>query len=341
MMHYVGENKVMTYGYLENMAPLLMQVELTEACNLRCKFCYNSQKPRYNKRIFEMLELLSSQGVMQINLTGGEPLAHPQFFEILEKACSLFPNVVILSNGALMTEEVLEKIHQYDVTSVNISIHGDEKKHEELTQVKGCYQKSINAIKYFLDKKKILVASNFVLNGSNFNMLKSTIKSMQKIGLEFMTITRFIPVGIGSTARDLVLTENQLIEAFRIVYEHNNSGQRPHIEFAEATPFCALPQELWSIANCCSYGYDRFYVDVTGELMVCGLSRIKLGGNILELPINEIKKNSFVFKKFIANEHVTEKCKNCPTFELCHGGCRAAALSNGSWEGTPDPNMKA
>ena len=74
-----------------------------------------------------MLELLSSQGVMQINLTGGEPLAHPQFFEILEKACSLFPNVVILSNGALMTEEVLEKIHQYDVTSVNISIHGDEK----------------------------------------------------------------------------------------------------------------------------------------------------------------------------------------------------------------------
>lgn len=35
----------MTYDYLADMAPLLMQVELTEACNLRCKFCYNSQKP--------------------------------------------------------------------------------------------------------------------------------------------------------------------------------------------------------------------------------------------------------------------------------------------------------
>ncbi|MCM1500070.1 MAG: radical SAM protein [Clostridium sp.] len=330
----------MTYEYLENMAPLLMQVELTEACNLRCKFCYNSQKPRYNERIFEILEKLAKQGVMQINLTGGEPLMHPHFFEILEKACLLFPNVVILSNGSLMTEEALEKIHSYDVTSVNISIHGDEDSHEELTQVKDCYQRSINAIKYFLDRKKIMVASNFVLNGSNFHMLESTIKSMNEIGLEFMTITRFIPIGIGSTARDLILTEKQLIEAFRIVYNYNKSGMRPHIEFAEATPFCALPEKLQSLANCCSYGYDRFYVDVTGELMVCGLSRIKLGGNILEKSINDIKKKSPVFNKFIKNEHVSDKCKGCEKFELCHGGCRAAALSNGKWDGSPDPNMK-
>lgn len=329
-----------TYQHLTDVVPLLMQVELTEACNLRCKFCYNSQKPRYNERIFEMLDRLAEQGVMQVNLTGGEPLAHPRFFEILEKACGLFPNVVILSNGSLMTEDVLKQIHKCNVTSVNISIHGDREKHEELVQVKGSYDTSINAIKFFLEKKKILVASNFVLNAANFHMLSPTIEAMRGIGLEFMTITRFIPVGIGSEARDLILSDEQLVEAFRIVYEHNQSGLAPHIEFAEATPFCALPKELQSVANCCSYGYDRFYVDVTGELMVCGLSRIKLGGNILDKTINEIKKDSKVFRLFIDNEHVPQKCRNCGTFELCHGGCRAAALSNGDWKGTQDPNMK-
>lgn len=329
----------MTYEYLENVAPLLMQVELTEACNLKCRFCYNSQKPRYNQRIFEMLEKLAEQGIMQVNLTGGEPLAHPQFFEILEKACSLFPNVVILSNGSLMDRQALEKIHKYDVTSVNISIHGDRETHEGLTQVSGSYEASINAIKYYLEKQKIMVASNYVLNASNYKMLESTIRAMGDIGLEYMTITRFIPVGVGSEAKDLVLSEEQLVDAFRIVYEHNNSGFIPHIEFAEATPFCALPYELQSIANCCSYGYDRFYVDVTGELMVCGLSRIKLGGNILEKSIQEIKNDSEVFRAFILNEHVPGKCKRCNSYELCHGGCRAAALSDGEWRGTPDPNM--
>ena len=126
-------------------------------------------------------------------------------------------------------------------------------------------------------------------------MLEPTINTMNEIGLEFMTITRFIPVGIGSGARDLILSEEQLVEAFRIVHKHNSSGKKPHIEFAEATPFCALPEELRSLANCCSYGYDRFYVDVTGELMVCGLSRIKLGGNVLEESINDIKRKSPVF----------------------------------------------
>ncbi len=316
-----------------------MQVELTEACNLKCKFCYNSQKPKYNKRVFEMLDKLAEQGIMQVNLTGGEPLAHPQFFEVLEYACERFPNVVILSNGSLMNEDALERIHKTNVTSINISIHGDKKNHESLTQVLGSFDVSMNAIKYILEKDKILVASNFVLNAGNFNILKDTIQQMHDVGLKYMTITRFIPVGIGSGARELVLSKEQLIEAFRIVYEHNKSGIGPHIEFAEATPFCALPEELREIANCCSYGFDRFYVDVNGDLMVCGLSRIKLGGNILETPISEIKRESEVFNSFIKNKHVHSKCTKCSSFDLCHGGCRAAALSNGGWEGTADPNM--
>jgi pyrroloquinoline quinone biosynthesis protein E len=330
---------VKTYDYLYNLAPLLMQVELTEACNLKCKFCYNSQKPKYNKRVFEILDKLADQGVMQVNLTGGEPLAHPQFFEILEYACDKFPNVVVLSNGSLMNEEALEKIHRTSVTSINISIHGDKKTHDELTQIPGSFDASMNAIRYILNKGQIMVASNFVLNAGNFNILESTIQQMHDFGLKYMTITRFIPVGIGSGARDLVLSENQLVEAFRIVYEHNSSGASPHIEFAEATPFCALPEKLREIANCCSYGFDRFYVDVNGELLVCGLSRIKLGGNVLDTSINDIKRKSDVFNSFIRNTHIHPKCTGCPTFELCHGGCRAAALSNGEWKGTADPNM--
>lgn len=329
----------MNYKYLYDIVPLLMQVELTEACNLRCRFCYNSQKPRYNKRIFEILDKLAKQGVMQVNLTGGEPLAHPQFFDILKYACDRFPNVVILSNGSLMNQKSLKKIHESNVTSVNISIHGNSVTHDALTQTVGSYDASIAALKYFIKEKKILVASNFVLNSSNLHILKSTIEYFHTIGLEYMTITRFIPVGIGDSARELILTPAQLIEAFQIAYDHNNSGIGPHIEFAEATPFCALPKHLRDLANCCSYGYDRFYIDVTGEVLVCGLSRIKLGGNILNNTLTEIKANSDIYRKFIENQHVPSTCVTCDMFSLCHGGCRAAALSTGAWEKVRDPNM--
>jgi radical SAM protein with 4Fe4S-binding SPASM domain len=329
------------YGFLENMAPLLIQVELTEACNLKCKFCYNSQKPKYSTQIMEILETLASQGVMQINLTGGEPLKHPDFFKILDKACSLFPNVILLTNGSLMSKTVLERIHKYNILSTNISIHGDSTLHDSLTQVSGSHEASMYAIKYFLEKDKILVASNFVLNSHNLHQLESTISYLNQIGLKFMTITRFIPVGIGKTAVDLELNRGQLVEAFRIVHEHNSSKAAPHIEIAEATPFCSLPVKLRYLANSCSYGFDRFYVDVNGNLLVCGLSRIPLGGNILKQSILDIKKSSEVFQSFISNEHLHAGCKVCNELYLCHGGCRAAALINGGWKGTKDSKMVA
>ena len=127
--------------------------------------------------------------------------------------------------------------------------------------------------------------------------------------------------------------------ARRAIGHINNSGKGPHIEFAEATPFCSLPEHLRSIANCCSYGYDRFYVDVTGEVLVCGLSRIKLGGNVLNNTLSEIKRSSDVYRMFFENQHVPDTCTACDIFSLCHGGCRAAALSTGSWEKAKDPNM--
>jgi len=328
-------------SFLEHMSPLLVQVELTEACNLKCKFCYNSQKPKYSDRIFEILETLSKQGVMQVNLTGGEPLKHPQFFDILKKACSLFPNVILLSNGSLMTTPVLKRLHEHNLLSTNISIHGDAEHHDSLTQVKGSFESSISAIKYYLKANKILVASNFVLNAYNFNQLQPTILYLSKLGLKYMTITRFIPVGVGQNVPELELDRDQLVKAFNIIHKHNSSGLSPHIEVAEATPFCCLPEETRYLANCCSYGFDRFYVDVNGELLVCGLSRIPVGGNILEKSLYDIKKGSEVFQSFIKDEHLHIGCKNCDELFLCRGGCRASALVNGSWKGTKDPQAVA
>lgn len=276
---------------------------------------------------------------MQVTLTGGEPLCHPEFFDILEKACLLFPNVMILSNGALMNDGVIARLHNFNILSVSVSVHGDKETHEYLTGVKGSYDCSLRAIRRFLDRGVIPVASNYVLNAANTKQLKSTIHELSSIGLKFMTITRFVPTGIGKSAADLALKHNELVGAFQVVHEHLQTNAPPHIEVAEATPFCAVPKHLKYLANTCSYGYDRFYVDVEGNLMVCGLSRTQMGGNVLERPISEIKASSSVFRMYLQDAHAPVECTSCNEFDLCHGGCRAAALENGTWIGGRDCHM--
>lgn len=324
------------YDYLSDMTPLLVQVELTEACNLRCRFCYNSQKPRYNRDVYRMMDVLADQGVMQLTLTGGEPLMHPEFFSILEYAVKKFPNVMILSNGSLMNDENVRRISESGVMSVSISIHGTESVHESLTCVRGSYADSMRAIRRYLEIGQVPVASNFVLNAKNKTVLAETAQRFHEMGLQFMTITRFVPVGIGKTAHDLEISRADMVEAMSFADRFMREYEYPNIEFAEAVPHCIVPPELEYLANTCSYGYDRFYVDVAGNLMVCGLSRILLGGNVLERKIADIKKDSAVFSAYLGDTHVPIGCRSCGMFAKCHGGCRAASMRTGEWRATMD-----
>lgn len=70
----------------------ILQFHISNQCNLRCKHCYqenyNSKQLKY-KEIINILEqykgfLLEKNFKGHINLTGGEPLENPKFFEILD-----------------------------------------------------------------------------------------------------------------------------------------------------------------------------------------------------------------------------------------------------------------
>ena len=325
--------------FLERMAPILVQVELTEACNLRCAFCYNSQQPRYGRETIRILETLRDQGVAQVTLTGGEPLMHPDFFSILKVATSLFPQVIVLSNGSLMTPQVIDRLHQYPILCANISIHGCADSHDYLTGVKGSFAASIRAVQDFIRRETIPIASNFVLTAFNAGDLRDTLHYLRALGLRNVTVTRFTEVGCGREAPELRLTQKHLVHAFWTIHEEMQLHEFPRVVVADATPFCILPQELRYLANCCSYGHDRFYVDVDGNLITCGLARIPLGGNVLHASLDEIRRTSSVFQKYLATEHVPLTCQQCELFAECRGGCRAAAYGVSGELASEDPIM--
>ena len=73
-----------------NMNPTRTDLELTEQCNLSCSFCYNSQKPIISGLASKIIKRLAEANVMEIILTGGEPMIHPQFKDILNACCNSF-----------------------------------------------------------------------------------------------------------------------------------------------------------------------------------------------------------------------------------------------------------
>ena len=147
-----------------NMAPTRVELELTEQCNLTCSFCYNSQKPVVSGISERIINRLVDEGVLEIVLTGGEPMLHPRFEELLKLCCANFAKVMVQTNGTYITKEWAKMFSKIGVYGVNISLHGPERIHEELTKAEGSFDKAFAGLKNIVyESRDVNVASNFVL----------------------------------------------------------------------------------------------------------------------------------------------------------------------------------
>lgn len=132
--------------------PLGAHLELTYHCNWRCVFCYN---PRHFdlKRLdlakwIEVFDDLRKLGTLSLSLTGGEPLAHPQFFEIAEAARERAFALRIFTNGALIrTADVAQRLAALKPSVIEMSLHGATAAvHDAATQRPGSFDALMRAI---------------------------------------------------------------------------------------------------------------------------------------------------------------------------------------------------
>ena len=324
------------YTHHLGMAPIRIELELTEVCNLKCRFCYNSGAPIRVSTCdaLNILDRLSQQGVMEIILTGGEPLMHPGFDVIATHTGKTFTHALLQTNGTLLTREKLTLLVNSGFVGLNVSLHGNEETHEDLAGVTGSYRDAMSAIDLVLESPLALWV-NTVLTNRNWKGVGKQLLAMKRQGVRHFTFTRFTPTGSGKDA-ELAMNLGDLADLVRTLDDFRCDNPECSVLVANAIPRCSLPLEYAHYSEPCSYGVDRFYVDVKGELMICGMARIPLG-NVLTQTLEEIKRDSPSFKSMSLNEALPTTCKQCKEVMRCRGGCRAAALATSGTLNGIDP----
>lgn len=317
------------------MNPTRVEIELTEKCNLQCMFCYNSQEPLISTNYTEIINRLESQRVLEVVLTGGEPTLHPNFKEILSLCSHKFAKVMVQTNGTLIDDDLADWIKSKDTYGVNISIHGSKSIHDKLTCNQGSYDLAISAVKRLLDRN-VRTASNFVLTKLNCNELGETIDTLYSIGLRELTMTRFTPVGCGSNNNDLFLPIEDVLSALDCAKKKMKEYNNLRIILANSFPNCSLPNELKFFCDSCHFGISRFYIDINGNVLMCGMSRLVIG-NILDSGFREMKQSSDIYLDHVRGHDTPGICQECESFNTCRGGCRAAALACTSEINGADP----
>lgn len=320
----MDNERLLNYAIHTN--PTRVELELTERCNLFCKFCYNSQKPVDSPLVMDLLQRLAEEGVPEIVLTGGEPILHPQFHDILCVCSTMFQKTMVQTNGTLIDDHIADLLTEKRVFEVNVSLHGIRELHDALTLQPGSHKSAVEAIKRLI-YRKMRVSSNFVMTRDNIAGLERNLHELYQLGVRCMTLTRFTPTGMGSANSQMVLSREEIIESIGVADQFSRANADVTILLANSMPLCALPLSLSNYCEHCHFGASRFYIDVNGNVLMCGMSRVQIG-NILQETFAEIKERSQEFAWHILGKDVPEQCSACVDFQRCRGGCRAAALAS-------------
>lgn len=198
---------------------------LTEGCNLRCRHCWISPKHQTKERFYPSLDLdlfrsileqAKLLGLSSVKLTGGEPLLHPQIYEILEYIKKEELNLVVETNGILCTPEIAHKIASCKNPFVSVSLDGvNAEAHEWVRGVKGCFEAAIEGIRNLVNigfkpqiimtimrhnkdqmEKMIHLAKSLGAGSVKFSMVQPTARGekMHKAG-ETLNIEELVDLG--------------------------------------------------------------------------------------------------------------------------------------------------
>ncbi|WP_255301070.1 radical SAM/SPASM domain-containing protein [Bacillus cereus] len=344
-------------------APSLVDISITNRCNLKCDYCYASSSPFETKNeemdlnhLNNLFQDLDDMNVHRISLTGGEPFIRDDFFEILSATQKYKFAKIINSNGILISDKIASKLSKFDFDRICITLDGSCPEVHDIIRGHGSFKKTIRGIKN-LQKYNLPVSTLFTLNKTNVNDLINTIKLNELLGITYMTVMVVCPTGRASDGSILADKNNwypmflNLSEMksrgdiklnFKIIppnespvfwlyyfpLEHYNRLDLLSVwdQDLNLTDIHTKEREISCQAGvkACSIAYNG---DVFGCDLMMGIDQFR-AGNIKSTSIKEIWNESSVFNKLrnISFDNINGKCGSC-SHKWCGGGCRSSAFN--------------
>src|SRR5579859_6802328 len=311
--------------------PLALIAELTHRCPLHCVYCSNplELQSRANEldtqtwsRVFkEAAEL----GVLQADLTGGEPLARTDILELIRAARTSGLYVNLITSGLPLDELKLDALLAAGLDHLQLSFQGAREETAAAISGTKSHAQKLRVLQW-LKTRRVAVTLNFVIHRRNLDQLPEMLalaESSSATRVEFAHVQYY---GWAFANRDALLpTREQLassIDFFKRAQERLSGKIR--IEFVVPDYYAKYPKP-------CMGGWGRKLMLITpnGDALPCHAARVIPGlkfENVKDRSLREIWESSGAFQKFRGESWMQEPCKSCDRRTQDLGGCRCQAF---------------
>jgi PqqA peptide cyclase len=311
--------------------PYTLIAELTYRCPLRCVYCSNPLDFDRHRdalatgdwlRVFREAEAL---GVVQLNLTGGEPLLRADLEALVEGARALDLYTNLITSGIPLTRERLAGLKARGLDNVQVSV-------QDVTAA-GCdriagltsFERKLQVARWVKDLGLPLTL-NTVLHRDNLAHVGEVVALAESLAADRLELANTQYLGWALRNRAALLPTREQLDRAREIARAAKRRLQGRMEVLFVTPdyYAEAPKA-------CMDGWGRRFIVVApdGLVLPCHAAHTIPGLVFDRVParsLEEIWTSSAGFGAFRGETWMPEPCRSCERRAQDFGGCRCQAF---------------
>ncbi|MFG1668027.1 pyrroloquinoline quinone biosynthesis protein PqqE [Streptomyces sp. Y7] len=312
--------------------PWALLAELTHACPLHCGYCSNPLELTRRSRELttdqwaDVLRQAGELGVVQMHLSGGEPLLRRDLPEIVAAAETAGIYTQLVTSGVGLSESRLAALVAAGLKSVQLSVqHADPRASDRIAGRRSFAEKERAA--ELVRAAGLPLGLNVVLHRANLDALDALVELGRAWGVDRVELANAQFYGWGLLNRAALLpTREQLAgaqEAVRRWRERLPAG--PELVWV-------VPDYFDGVAKPCMGGWGAVSLTVTpdGTVLPCPAAAALPDldpPNVRDHRLDWIWDRSPAFTRYRGTDWMPDPCRSCSRREEDFGGCRCQAYA--------------
>ena len=186
---------------LSEKMPLHLVWSLTNACNARCIHCYASSARRSpgelsRQEVLKGIDECARDGLLDLALSGGEPLLVGDLEFIVEHAASVGLTVWVGTGGWALTARRARNLASPGISRVQVSLDGLAEAHDRIRQREGLFSRAHRAIENSRSVN-IKTRARFADRRGNVNEMGQVFEFCRSAGVDGFNLSQLVPAGRG------------------------------------------------------------------------------------------------------------------------------------------------
>ena len=311
--------------------PYTLVAELTYRCPLRCVYCSNPLELARHRAELDtatwqrVLAEAEELGVVQVNLTGGEPLLRDDLESIVEAAHGIDLYTNLITSGVPLTPERLARLRDAGVDAVQVSIQDVRPDAGERIAGHHSHARKLEVARW-VKELGLPLTVNTVLHRHNIERVNEIVTLAETLGADRLELANTQYLGWALKNRDALLPARAQLEDARRIAAAARARLRGRMEILYVTPDYHA-----DTPKACMDGWGRRFVLVspTGLALPCHAAHTLPGlvfDNVRDRSLADIWERGPAFLAYRGEAWMPEPCRSCDRRAVDYGGCRCQAF---------------